>query len=62
LITSLANIQTAITAQIDDLTKQQTELTSQAKARIAEIIQAQKQRLSEKQEIQKKVLNFLHAI
>jgi hypothetical protein len=61
-LTSLTDIQTAITSQIDTLTDQQNELITQANVRVAEIIRAQKQKVQEKQEIQKKVLNFLHAI
>jgi hypothetical protein len=44
------------------LTKQENELITQAKSRLAKLVQRQKNELQEKQEIQKKVLEFLHAI
>jgi hypothetical protein len=44
------------------LTKKIDELSAQAQNELERLVQSQKQRLAEKQEVQKKVLNFLHEI
>jgi ABC-type histidine transport system ATPase subunit len=55
-------MQNTLKTNIDALTKQRNEIENKAKAYLDKIVVDHKQKLQEKQEVQKEVLNFLHQI
>jgi hypothetical protein len=61
-LNSLAEIKSTIDAQAEKLTQERDEIESKAKIYLDEITANHKQKVQEKQETQKQVLNFLHAI
>jgi translation initiation factor 2B subunit (eIF-2B alpha/beta/delta family) len=61
-LASVDELQRAVATKVDELTKEKEELKDKAKAYLNDLTSKHKQEVSEKQEIQKQVLNFLHEI
>jgi hypothetical protein len=61
-LNSIIELERAIKTKTDNLTKEKEKLKTEAKTSLNDLISKHKQKLNEKQEIQKQVLNFLHAI